>query len=115
MKLDYSKSINEQLEAFEYYKNRYANYELQILQLGQENEKLGLQLHNASIKIQEMIEQDLECPSSCSMLQKKENQQKEFVKYLEDKIKFYKINTQGYTLNIYEEILTKYKEITNYE
>lgn len=32
MKLDYSKTINEQLPTFEYYKNRYAYYELEIMQ-----------------------------------------------------------------------------------
>ena len=38
-------------------------------------------------------------------------EQKEFIKYLEDKINFYKINTQGYSMNLIEEILQKYKEI----
>lgn len=38
-------------------------------------------------------------------------QQKKFIQYLEDKVNFAKINMQGYTLNIYEEILSKYKEI----
>lgn len=33
MKLDYSKTLNDQHETFEYYKNRYINYELQIIQL----------------------------------------------------------------------------------
>lgn len=41
----------------------------------------------------------------------KETQQKEFVKYLEDKINFYKINTQGYSMGLVEEVLQKYKEI----
>lgn len=39
MKLDYSKTINEQIDTFDYYKNRYANYELEILKLQQENHK----------------------------------------------------------------------------
>lgn len=39
------------------------------------------------------------------------NQQKEFIKYLEDKINFYKINTQGYSMDLVEEILQKYKSI----
>ena len=38
-------------------------------------------------------------------------QQKEFIKYLEDKINFYKINTQGYSMDLVEEILQKYKSI----
>ena len=33
LRFDYSKTINEQLPTFEYYKDRYASYELQILQL----------------------------------------------------------------------------------
>lgn len=40
MKFDYSKSINEQLPTFEYYRNRYISYELQIMELQQENKKL---------------------------------------------------------------------------
>lgn len=39
------------------------------------------------------------------------NQQKEFIKYLEEKLNFYKINTQGYSMNLVEEILQKYKSI----
>ncbi len=39
-------------------------------------------------------------------------QQKEFIKYLEEKLNFYKINTQGYSMDLFEEILQKYKRIT---
>lgn len=77
--------------------------------------ELKKQLHEASLTIQEMTEQDIECPSNCEKLRKlkkqleeKENiacdwkdsclenagkieiletQQKEFIKYLEDVIK----------------------------
>ena len=45
MKLDYSKTINEQLPTFEYYKNRYASYELQIMKLQEENDKLKLEIN----------------------------------------------------------------------
>lgn len=31
MKLDYSKTINEQLNTFDYYRNRYASYELELM------------------------------------------------------------------------------------
>ena len=79
-----------------------------------ENEELKKQLHEASLQIQELIEQDLECPSNCEKLRqlKKQlentinsyteehnlrhnsdlkldvlkTQQKEFINYLEDKI-----------------------------
>ena len=36
--------------------------------LKEENQELKKQLHDASIQIQEMIEQDIECPSNCSKL-----------------------------------------------
>lgn len=79
-----------------------------------ENEELKKQLHEASLQIQELIEQDLECPSNCEKLRqlKKQlentinsyteehnlrhnsdlkldvlkTQQKEFINYLEYKI-----------------------------
>ena len=81
----------------------------------EEHEILKKQLHEASLTIQEMVEQDIECPSNCEKLRKlkkqleeKENiacdwkdsclenagkieiletQQKEFTKFLEDEIK----------------------------
>ena len=40
MKFDYSKTLNEQLPTFEYYKNRYCAYELQIIQLKEQVEYL---------------------------------------------------------------------------
>lgn len=40
MRFDYTKTINEQLPTFEYYKNRYASYELQIMELQEENKQL---------------------------------------------------------------------------
>lgn len=47
--------------------------------------------------------------------EKLKKQQKEFIKHLEDKINFYKINTQGYSMGLVEEILQKYKEIIGVE
>lgn len=44
MKFDYSKTINEQLSTFEYYKDRYCSYELQIMRLQQENKQLKEEL-----------------------------------------------------------------------
>ena len=38
-------------------------------------------------------------------------QQKEFTNYLEDKINYYKRNTQCFSMNLIEEILQKYKSI----
>lgn len=73
-----------------------------------ENQELKKQLHEASLTIQEMTEQDIECPSNCEKLRqlkkqleeyKKlgfkhlqdknnilETQQKAFIKFLEDEI-----------------------------
>ena len=110
-----------------------------IVELTKENQELKKQLHEASLTIQEMAEQDIECPSNCEKLrqlkkqleekeniacnwkdsclenagkiEKLENQQKEFIKYLEDKINYYKRNTQCFSMNLIEEILQKYKSI----
>ena len=98
-----------------------------------ENQELKKQLHEASLTIQEMTEQDIECPSNCEKLRqlKKqleeykrlgfkylqdknnnlETQQKEFINYLEDKINYYKRNTQCFSMNLIEEILRKYKSV----
>ena len=76
--------------------------------LKKENQELKKQLHEASLTIQEMTEQDIECPSNCEKLRqlkkqleeyKKlgfkhlqdknnilETQQKAFIKFLEDEI-----------------------------
>lgn len=40
MRFDYTKTINEQLSTFNYYKDRYGSYELQIVKLQQENKQL---------------------------------------------------------------------------
>ena len=105
-----------------------------IVELIKENQELKKQLHEASLTIQEMVEQDIECPSNCEKLrqlkkqleekeniacnwkdsfledagkiEKLENQQKEFINYLEDKR-----NTQCFSMNLIEEILRKYKSI----
>lgn len=44
MRFDYSKSINEQLPTFEYYKNRYCAYELQISNLIQQINSIAAKL-----------------------------------------------------------------------
>ena len=41
MKFDYSKTINEQLPTFEYYKDRYCSYELELLTDRKEIERLN--------------------------------------------------------------------------
>lgn len=55
MKLDYSKTINEQLTTFEYYKDRYCSYELQIMKLLQENQKYKEVFDNIKKYIEPLI------------------------------------------------------------
>lgn len=101
-----------------------------------ENKKLKQQLHEASLTIQEMTEQDIECPSNCEKLkilkeqleeykrlgfkylQDKNNdletQQKEFIKYLEnEKDRLARIcnNLGEDKFDEADDILQKYKEI----
>ena len=52
-----------------------------------------------------------DCGNMDAEINELKNQQKEFIKYLEEKLNFYKINTQGYSMNLVEEILQKYKSI----
>lgn len=70
-----------------------------------ENQALKKQLHEASITIQEMVEQDIECPSNCEKLRilkkqhekllndycrldaRKYSEQEEFIKYMNSCIK----------------------------
>ena len=69
MRFDYSKTINEQLSTFEYYKNRYCSYVLEIIKLQKQKQDLlnwlesknniTLQQHNIVkpvIKVQDVID-----------------------------------------------------------
>ena len=47
--------------------------QLQLDKLKQENNDLKKQIHETSIEIQYLIEQDIDCPSDCSKLKEKEN------------------------------------------
>ena len=51
MRFDYRKTINEQLPTFNYYKDRYTSYELQILNLIKEKELFK----NTTKEIKELI------------------------------------------------------------
>lgn len=93
---------------------------LQCSKYAIEIQDLKEQLHNASIQIQEMIEQDIECPSNCSKLKELKNQQKEFIEYLTCYIDFLKNQEESiegldigeeHILMTLEEVLDKYKEI----
>lgn len=80
----------------------------------QENQELKKQLHEASIGIQELIEQDIECPSNCSKLKEILNQQKKFIEYLTSYIDLLSNKPDLIEENqkdILEEILSKYREI----
>ena len=111
--------------------------------LQQENRELKKQLHESSIETQHLIEKDIECPSNCSKLKELnkslkasrrvakhhlnreldlENQQKEFIEWLEKEIKETRekwgnaltnesLLDVAMTVAAYEEILSKYKEI----
>lgn len=111
-----NKELKEELEK-EYNKG----YERGILdtveenqRLDKENQELKKQLHEASIEMQEMIDQDIECPSNCSKLKEILNQQKEFIEYLTSYIDLLSNKPDLIEENqkdILEEILSKYKSI----
>lgn len=70
-------------------------------------------LDNEELLFDELYEKTKNCGRTqfIKLLMRKERQQKEFINYLEKKLNFYKINTQGYSMNLVEEILQKYKSI----
>ncbi len=93
-----------------------------------ENKELKKQLHEASLTIQEMTEQDIECPSNCEKLRQLKKQfeecqlqnfdlredimiQKQAIpnKLIKDK-SFYDL----YDMPTYEDLLTRQKEFINY-
>ena len=57
MKLDYSKTLNEQLATFEYYKNRYISYEFQIMILQSQLEQKEKQWSKLKEWLEEVIEE----------------------------------------------------------
>lgn len=56
MKFDYSKTINEQLPTFNYYKDRYCSYELELINDRKEIERLN----NIINEFERLLQQDLE-------------------------------------------------------
>lgn len=74
-----------------------------IRQLDKENEELKKQLHDASIQIQELTEQDIWCPNNCEKLEKLQ-QENEKLKDNWDKLrKWLKEYEEGtYGLGSYE-------------
>lgn len=59
----------------------------EILYLKEQNQELKKQLHEASLTIQEMVEQNIWCPSSCDKLEKLLKENKELKKQLENNSK----------------------------
>lgn len=57
MKLDYSKTINEQLGTFNYYRNRYASYELELMRNRQQISQLTNNWNEARRHIKEYLEE----------------------------------------------------------
>lgn len=55
MKIDYSKTINEQLPTFNYYKDRYVSYELELIKLRKENQKYKEVIDKAIKRLEEGI------------------------------------------------------------
>ena len=106
----------------------------EIKGLIEENQELKKQLHEASLQIQSLIEEDMTCPSTCSKLRKLRNQQKEFIEWLEKETKIIENKLNKYNelvkqgketdieyylsiideriFDVYGKILSKYKEIT---
>lgn len=80
----------------------------EMLGLKEQNDKLKKQLENTINSYNE--EHNLRHIFDLK-LDVLETKQKEFINYLEDKINLYKINTQGYSMDLAEEILQKYKSI----
>lgn len=55
MKFDYSKTINEQLPTFEYYKDRYCSYELELLKDRKEIERLNNKINSIFSNFEQFI------------------------------------------------------------
>ncbi len=97
--------IEENEELKQKYENAVADYETTMA----EKEQLKKQLKDKTEDYKRMKDN---FDSKVDVLTEIDTQRKEFIKYLEDKINFYKINTQGYSMDLFEEILQKYKRIT---
>lgn len=111
MRFDYSKTINEQLPTFEYYKDRYCSYELEIMKLRKENQNLKKQLEEG---ILESLYFDMITDENIIF----KNQQKEFIEWLESNLEALEmcdreliLTNNKKEIKVYKEILSKYKEI----
>lgn len=57
--------------------NQFTKTHNESVEIQEENQALKKQLHEASITIQEMVEQDIECPSNCEKLRQLKKQLEE--------------------------------------
>lgn len=74
----------------------------------EENEELKKQLEEIDRKLF-FVKNELDMRQKS--IDNKLNQQQEFIKYLEDEKWLYEMNTQGYSMNLIENVLAKYKKI----
>ena len=86
----------------------FEELDLTIAEIRKENKELKKQLEE---KENIACNWKDSCLENAGKIEELENQQKEFINYLEDKINYYKRNTQCFSMNLIEEILQKYKEI----
>lgn len=98
-------------EEYEDMANANTRLKVENYDLEEENQKLKKQLKNCYCNRTDCSARIKDSKVYDSLLQKVETQQKDFINYLEGKINFYKINAQGYSMDLIEEILNKYKEI----
>lgn len=86
---------------------KFSNLSSYIRQLDKENQELKKQLHDASIQIQELIEQDIWCPSNCEKLEKLQQENKQLKDKL-SKIETLIINHNCDTGDIYYKYNSKF-------
>ena len=96
MNLDYSKTINEQLGTFNYYRNRYASYELELMRNMQQITQLTSNWNELEEWIRSLIDDN--------------NNRYEL--YKDDKLHYeYEISNIKYQNNMLVAFLDKMKEI----
>ena len=83
----------------------------EMLGLKEENDKLKKQLEENKDNYNCLLKQKEQFEYIMSKQVDYQGQRKEFINYLEDKINYYKRNTQCFSMNLIEEILQKYKSI----
>ena len=127
--MNYNKVIKDLKERNDKLQEQYSLRDIRCIHLEYENEMLKSDFkaqHELTKKYAEEskeLKKQLEekeniacnwkdsCLENAGKIEILETQQKEFINYLEDKINYYKRNTQCFSMNLIEEILQKYKSI----